>query len=120
MKTALFLSALALAAAAATFAEARPARCVITNEGRTVIRGPCEFHASRGGSFWVDGGRNQEPLAGEVAQVSVSVSSRGRGQARSLTTHPGGYVTNGVWGDVARSRSDPACWVGSGFRICVY
>jgi hypothetical protein len=120
MKTAIFITTLALAAAAATMAEARPARCVITEGGRTVIRGPCEFHLDRGGSFWVDGGRNQERLVGEIDQVSVTMTSRGRGEARSLTVHRGGYVSNSVWGDATRSRSDPACWVGSDFRICVY
>lgn len=120
MKPVLFLAALALAAGAATLVEARPARCVITEGGRTIIRGPCEFHADGGGSFWVDGGRNERPLAGEIAQVSVTVTSRGRGEARSLTNHPGGQVSNGRWGEVVRSRSDPACWVGSDFRICVY
>ena len=122
MRTAFFLAALAFVAATATLAEARPARCVITDAGGTVYRGPCEFRSERGGSFWVEGGPNQEYLTRDIAQVSVALTSRDRGEARSLNRLRNGPLTmsNTRWGDVRRSRRDPACWIGTDFRICVY
>jgi len=113
-----FLLALALAPLAmfaATAAEARPARCVVTNSDVGNWRGPCDFTAERNGSFNIRplrGGR----FPGGYSDISVSMMGGGVADVRGLTRHG----INSRWGDATRSRRDRACWVGDGFMICAY
>lgn len=99
---------------AATAAEARPARCVVTSEGNPTWRGACNFVAERGGSFSIT------PLRGAflegIEDVSVSIVSPGVAEVRGLTSDG----INSRWGEARRSRRDPACWIGEDFSICVY
>ena len=99
---------------AASAAEARPARCVITSTDSPTWRGPCVFLAERGGSFGIR--PNRGAFADGISDISVSLVSPGVAEVRGLT--PDGI--NSRWGEARRSRRDPACWVGEDFSICVY
>jgi hypothetical protein len=50
--------------------------------------------------------------------VLVSVTMIGDGTAEVRGLNDKGI--NSRWGTVRRSRSDRACWVGDGFKICAY
>lgn len=91
------------------------AKCLITGESGEELDGPCLFEAGSGGSF------DLLPLEGdylmpEISSVSLTVTSKGKGYVRGLTS----AGINSMWGDVERSKTDPACWDGSDFTICVY
>jgi hypothetical protein len=98
---------------AATAAEARPARCVVSSEGST-FRGACDFLAERGGSFSISLARGE--FVEGTNEISVSIVSPGVAEVRGLTSD--GINSRG--GEARRSRRDPACWVGEDFSICVY
>lgn len=99
---------------AATAAEARPARCVISGAGSPTWRGPCDFVAERGGSFGIR--PNRGTFANGISDISVAIVSPGVAEVRGLTRNG----INSRWGEARRSRRDPACWVGADFSICVY
>lgn len=110
----MFALMLALSAAATPAAPEKTARCVITTNDAT-YRGPCRFVSERGGHFSVRKvGRGT--ILPNITDVSVYVLSPGRADVRGLTTDG----INSRWGSATRSRQDPACWVGSDFRICAY
>ena len=113
MKT-LILALAPLALFAATAAEARPARCVVTAAGSGTWRGPCDFQAERGGSFSISPYRGRFP--GGVSDISVSMIGPGVADVRGLTA--GGI--NSRWGTARRSRRDGACWIGTDFSVCAY
>ncbi|MDP3555207.1 hypothetical protein [Methylocystis sp.] len=95
-------------------AAARPAKCVVLGNGMTPYRGTCNFMPDDGGSFAV------EPIGksgfDSVTMVSVAIMSPGVAQVRGLTRDG----ISSLWGEAKRSKADPACWVGSDFKICVY
>lgn len=93
----------------------RLARCTIETPQTRPYRGPCLFQASRNGSFTIDPPRGRR-FVGDVTSISLSVTARGVGEVRGVTT--GGI--NSRWGRAARSSRDAACWVGSDFRVCAY
>lgn len=100
---------------AATAAEARPARCVVTNADTGNWRGPCDFIAERGGSFGIRplrGGR----FPGGYSDITVSMMGGGVAEVRGLTRDG----INSRWGEARRSGRDRACWVGGDFMICAY
>ena len=99
---------------AATAAEARPARCVVSSAGTPTYRGPCDFLAERGGSFSISPARGAFP--GGISDISVSLIAPGVAEVRGLTS--GGI--NSRWGEARRSSRDRACWIGEDFSICVY
>ena len=104
-----------LAVASAADARPRPARCVIRSADSPTWRGPCLFTAERNGSFAVT------PPAGRrfpdgITMISLGIVSRGVGEVRGLTRDG----INSRWGEALRSPSDPACWVGDDFSVCVY
>jgi len=99
---------------AATAAEARPARCVVTSAGSPTWRGPCDFLAERGGSFGIRPYRGS--FGDGISDISVSIISPGVAEVRGLTRDG----INSRWGQARRSRRDAACWVGEDFSICVY
>ncbi len=95
-------------------AVARPAKCVVLGNGMTPYRGTCNFLPDDGGSFAV------EPIGksgfDSVTMVSVAIVSPGVAEVRGLTRDG----ISSRWGEAKRSKSDPACWLGSDFKICVY
>ena len=93
-------------------AMARPVRCVIT--GSVAYKGKCDFTNS-GASFSIAPiGRDSFP--GGINPVNVAIVSPGVAEVRGLTREG----INSRWGEARRSKSDPACWQGSDFRICAY
>jgi hypothetical protein len=118
MKIALLAAAaigfIALPAGAAEARERR-ARCVVASAGQPSFRGPCLFLAGQGGSFSIRPvGRRL--MMGDVTDVSVQLLRPGIADVRGLTAQG----INSRWGEARRSRRDRACWIGSGFSICVY
>jgi hypothetical protein len=95
-------------------AAARPAKCVVNGSGMTPYKGTCNFTPDNGGSFAI------EPIGkfgfDGVTLISVSVVSPGVAEVRGLTRDG----INSRWGEAKRSKTDPACWVGGDFKICVY
>lgn len=105
----------AVAFASAAEARPRPARCVIRSAETPTWRGPCLFTAERNGSFGVSppAGRS---FPGGISLISLAVISRGVGEVRGLTRDG----INSRWGEALRSPTDPACWIGDDFSVCVY
>jgi hypothetical protein len=96
-------------------ADAKPARCVVIGAGMTPYKGKCDFSADDGGgSFSIT--PTGEPAFGGATVINVSVISPGVAEVRGLTRDG----INSRWGEAKRSKTDPACWVGSDFKICVY
>ncbi|MGD9542788.1 MAG: hypothetical protein AB7F41_08975 [Methylocystis sp.] len=95
-------------------AVARPARCVVIGNGAPAYKGACDFSAEVGGSFSI------APIGkgafGGATSISVSIISPGVAEVRGLTRDG----INSRWGEAKRSKADPACWIGSDFKICVY
>ncbi len=104
-------SALVLVASAA---EARNAQCMIVSNGESRFEGVCDFIADRDGSFSVGKARGHKFL--DIDPISVVMVSPGVAEVRGVTRDG----INSRWGDAKRSRSDPACWIGEDFKICVY
>jgi hypothetical protein len=93
---------------------ARPPRCVVNGAGAAPYQGKCEFSAETGGSFSITP-VGQDAFNGATV-INVSVISPGVAEVRGLTRDG----INCRWGEAKRSKEDPACWVGSDFKICVY
>ena len=94
---------------------ARPARCVVIGAGMTPYKGKCDFSADDGGgSFSIT--PTGKPAFGGATVINVSVISPGVAEVRGLTRDG----ISSRWGEAQRAKADPACWVGSDFKICVY
>lgn len=93
---------------------ARPARCVVNSAGAAAYNGKCEFSSETGGSFSIMA--TGKPAFNGATVISVSVTLPGVAEVRGLTRDG----INSRWGEAKRSKEDPACWVGSDFKICVY
>jgi hypothetical protein len=93
---------------------ARPARCVVNGAGAAPYQGTCEFSAESGGSFSI--APVGKSAFGGATVISVSVTLPGVAEVRGLTRDG----INSRWGEAERSKTDPACWIGSDFKICVY
>jgi len=101
--------------AAPAQARERLARCVVESPQTLPYRGPCLFDASRDGSFMIAPPRGRR-FVGDVTGISLDMVRRGIGEVRGVTT----AGINSRWGRAARSRRDPACWIGPDFRVCAY
>jgi len=109
------LAATAIVSAAVPAAAAsKMASCQIASEGAVKFDGRCRFIAERGGSFSLSPARGGGALYGSILSVSVTIVSPGVAEVRGLTK----AGINSRWGPAKRSKRDPACWVGSDFRIC--
>jgi hypothetical protein len=95
-------------------AKPKTANCRIESEGALKFNGPCRFLPERGGSFILNPARGRGPLYGTVLSVSVTIIKRGVAEVRGLTS----AGINSRWGRAERSRKNPACWVGSDFKVC--
>lgn len=108
-------TALAAALLVCNAAQARDARCEITQAGQRVVNGVCDFEPDgRDGSFALSARGKRGALFGSVLSVSVSVITPGVAEVRGLTR----AGVNSRWGEARRARNDPACWTGADFRIC--
>jgi hypothetical protein len=95
-------------------AKSKIASCRISSSGKVEFNGRCRFNADRGGSFTIGPVRGSR-LYGVILSVSVTIVRRGVAEVRGLTSSG----INSRWGPAKRSRRNPACWVGSDFRVCV-
>jgi hypothetical protein len=95
-------------------AVARSARCVVVGAGSPPYQGKCDFSAEDGGSFSIT--PVGKPAFGGATLISVAIVSPGVAEVRGLTRDG----INSRWGEAKRSKTDPACWVGDDFKICVY
>jgi hypothetical protein len=99
-------------------ADAKPARCLIKQNGATAYSGACLFHLERGGSFSIRRSDTNPilPILPSVTDITVSIISPGVAEVRGLTTDG----INSRWGTAIRSKVDAACWTGSDFEVCAY
>jgi hypothetical protein len=95
-------------------ASAKVARCVITSEGERFV-GPCRFSAEPNGTFSIEPIKPRHHILGATL-VTVAMKGDGTADVRGLTD----AGINSRWGDVRRSRTDRACWVGDRMKICAY
>lgn len=109
----------ALMQAAPALAVEREARCVISSRHEPTWRGPCIFSSGRGGSFTLSAVdyRSREGSMNGMSDFSLRVTSPGVGRAEYMMWGLGRHEDGGI---LRRSRSDPACWVGRDYSICVY
>lgn len=91
----------------------RAVKCEIQTGSSKVFNGKCKFMQEDGGSFSLSN-FSEKPLFDEVTIVSVTIVEKGIAEVRGLTTRG----NNSRWGEAKRSTKDPACWVGSDFKIC--
>lgn len=104
-----------IASAACAHAKPRTVECLVESAGKTEVKGPCHFSASKGGTFSLSRDKEaSKPLYGAIRSVTVYVLEPGKAEVRGLTEDG----INSRWGEATRSTKDPACWEGSDFRIC--
>ena len=96
-------------------AQAKVARCDVSDSSGGSYKGPCEFSAFEKGSFSIDPLIKGKKILGATI-VSVWIVEPGVAEVRGLTPHG----LNSRWGEARRSTSNKACWLGSDFKICVY
>jgi hypothetical protein len=109
------LTAVCGLAAFSSVAEAKPAKCDITNKYNNArYQGPCDFRAGKG-NFEVDLPRATGSKFGTQFYY-VEITSQGQGELYS------DWVGNGrqFEENLIRDRQKPACWAGENWRICVY
>lgn len=90
------------------------ADCRIESAGKVDFNGKCRFTPDgASGSFSLsrDG---QGALYGTILAVTVVVVSPGVAEVRGLTRDG----INSRWGEAKRSAQEPACWLGSDFKVC--
>jgi hypothetical protein len=104
----------ALAAPSPAQAPRRTVDCRVESGGAAVFAGKCAFVMGERGSFSLLNLERDRPLYRGMIAVSLEIVSTGVGDVRGLTTDG----INSRWGEARRSTQDPACWVGSDFRIC--
>lgn len=109
------LAAAATAAPAAPAAQGRPALCILEQNGRTALAGPCRVQSGPDGGFTL-AGPGAEPLLGGITALTVAPLRPALAEVRGLTLQG----VNSRWGPAVRSSEDPACWLGSDFAVCVY
>lgn len=115
-KCLLFIAAVCGLTAFSSAAEAKTARCVLSGFMDAPYSGPCDFLALKGGSFSVVGsGEDWFDKSGyQVIRLIVTSNGKGRLEGRAGSSMYADIAT------VTRDRNAPACWVGDGYRICVY
>lgn len=95
-----------------SIAEAKSARCEITNGGSR-YSGPCDFVSHKGGSFDLnlpDAGL--ETIGSGTFEVVIKAPNR----AVVFAYFPGRQPI----ANVVRDPKKPACWAGEGVRVCAY
>jgi hypothetical protein len=93
----------------------RIVQCRVVSDSKVSFDGKCRFTPDgSGGSFTLENRNSNRPFFGSILIVSVSIIEPGRAEVRGLTSEG----VNSRWGPARRSTQDPACWVGSDFRIC--
>lgn len=122
-KLALALTALgACLCALPSVAEAKTARCEISGVGDdsyaagSHYQGPCDFQAKKGGSFFVQLPDAANDSIGATA-FWVDIKAPGIGSLSGMLGLGGRTVK---FGTTKRSSQETACWIGSGWKICVY
>jgi hypothetical protein len=92
-------------------AEAKPAKCDITSKAINArYQGPCDFKPSKGGSFELGVPDEAAYNLGTMFPVYVEITAPGRG-----------LLTIYKWSEpIRRDAKQPACWVNTSYRICVY
>ena len=96
-------------------AEAKDARCVISQNDAIAYSGDCHFRLGEGGSFSIRR-HDTKAILPSITNISVSIIRTGIAEVSGLTTNG----INSRWGSAVRSKNDPACWKGSDFEICAY
>lgn len=116
LPAALLAAAMSATAPAPADARTKAAACQIDSQGAVKFKGRCRFAAGRGGSFSLSRVNGSGALYGSILTVNVTVVGRGVAEVRGLTR----AGNNSRWGRATRSKRDPACWVGSDFRVCAW
>ncbi|QMT34012.1 hypothetical protein LNQ82_06000 [Conchiformibius steedae DSM 2580] len=98
------------------YAQAKPAQCLIESSGEILFKGKCNFSADRDGSFTLENIRRNGELYDNILMVSVSIVSPKVAHVRGVTS----FGNSSYWGDVRRSRTQPACWANNEFKICAW
>lgn len=98
-------------AALSSSVEAKTARCDITSKANNArYQGPCDFNPSKGGSFELGVPDEAAEKLETMFPVYVEVTAPGRG-----------LLSIYKWSDsIRRDPKQPACWVNTSYRICVY
>ncbi|HEX5689281.1 MAG TPA: hypothetical protein VFX76_04730 [Roseiflexaceae bacterium] len=93
------------------------ADCQVDSAGKVAFKGKCSFTSDGStGSFSLASQTGQGALFGSILVVSVSIIERGVAEVRGLTRDG----INSRWGEAKRSTQQPACWVGSDFKVCAW
>lgn len=87
--------------------QARPADCQLVVDGKTLMKGRCEFDASPDGSFRIEG-------ATHIAHVMVEKPGVGSGDWSAKPDNRSSYKETG------ELRRSGACWANSSTRICAW
>ena len=105
------IMAILLSVAVPAIAQAKPATCLLEEDGKTLYKGKCDFDPQGNGSFFISHPSFAKKL--NFAGVMVWIESKNEVYAQISKLEGGSYM----WGEVTRSQKDKACWVGNGFKI---
>jgi hypothetical protein len=110
-KSLVALTAVCGLAAFSSVAEAKPAKCDITSKAINArYQGPCDFKPSKGGSFELGIPDDAAYKLETMFPVYVEITAPGRG-----------LLSIYKWSEpIRRDAKQPACWVNTSYRICVY
>jgi hypothetical protein len=113
MKKTLTLSLLIACAAFSSSAFAKDAKCKITLNNEVVVNGTCSFKLiGNDGSFVLSG---KHGLYQDIEAFKVQMMSKDAAKVYAV-----GYDgDSNNWGKTTRSKSNPACWKGKTYQICV-
>lgn len=78
--------------------------------------GPCDFQVKKGGSFFIQLPDKANDAIGATA-MWVDVKAPGVGTLSGMLGLGGRTVK---FGGTKRSAQEPACWIGSGWKLCAF
>ena len=105
---------LAICCSLATPASAKNTMCRAHSADGT-FNGACSFTPQRGGSFVIKA-LDQRYILPRISAIKVKVGKFG--WAEIIAVMASGIESS--FGDVQRSKSEPACWVGGDNWVCAY
>lgn len=95
--------------------QAKTVTCQIGASNNPTYQGKCKFYRFKGGSFSLEP-IGKKTFDGETTAISVTVMGKDKADVRGLTT--GGI--NARWGEMMRSKKQPACWGDESSKICAW
>lgn len=108
------IMAILLSVAVPAIAQAKPATCLLEEDGKMLYKGKCNFNAEKGGSFWLSHPNIEKELDLESIAVWIDYKDHATVNVAKVS---GGAIE---WGKFVRSQKQKACWVNDWYKICAW